>query len=91
MMRRLLALACLGVFVAGRARAQGVMLSGATYTQYIEMRPLTIDSVPFALTDSAWGSYRITKSGVLARCVALLPKRFGQRRGRAAMSASASE
>jgi hypothetical protein len=45
------------------------MLSGATYTQYIEMRPLTIDSVPFALTDSAWGSYRITKSGVLARCV----------------------
>jgi hypothetical protein len=53
---------------ATTARAQGVMLSGVTYAQYIELRPLAVDSVPFALTDSAWGAYRFTKTGVLARC-----------------------
>ena len=70
MTRRYVALAFLGATIgATPARAQGVMVSGATYAQYIELRPLALDSVPFAETDSAWGAYRFTKSGVLARCI----------------------
>ena len=53
----------------GMAAAQGLMISGSSSAQYVELRPLAIDSVRYADTDSAWGSYRLTNSGILARCV----------------------
>jgi hypothetical protein len=68
MRRRPIIAAAIVSLGASAARAQGVMLSGVTWAQYIELRPLAVDSVPFALTDSAWGAYRFTKAGVLARC-----------------------
>lgn len=54
-----------------RGTAQGVIVRGASSAQYIELQPLALDSVPFALTDTAWGIYRRTASGILTRCDAL--------------------
>lgn len=51
------------------AGAQGVIISGSSSGQYIELRPLAVDSVRYAETDSAWGSYRLTRDGILARCL----------------------
>jgi hypothetical protein len=53
------------------AAAQGVVVRGASSAQYIELQPLVLDSVRYAATDSAWGIYRRTSSGILARCDAL--------------------
>src|SRR5579884_1756335 len=66
----ILALAYAAEAAAG-AGAQGVIIRGASSAQYIELQPLALDSVPFALTDSAWGIYRQTASGILVQCDAL--------------------
>jgi hypothetical protein len=68
--RPLLYIGILGAFAlcATRARGQGVVIAGSSSAQFIELRPLTLDSVPRAQTDSAWSVYRKTPDGVLARC-----------------------
>lgn len=60
--------ALLGLMSRADASAQGVMISGASSAQYIELRPLVLDSVLYSATDSAWGSYRRAADGTLARC-----------------------
>jgi len=72
MRRQLLFMAAAALCAALLARtlhAQGVVIAGSSSAQYIELRPLTLDSVALAQTDSAWGAYRRTSTGVLARCV----------------------
>jgi hypothetical protein len=53
---------------AGPMAAQGIVITGASSAQYIQLQPMTLDSVPYASTDSAYGVYRRTSSGILARC-----------------------
>jgi hypothetical protein len=53
---------------AQEARGQGVVITGASSAQYIELRPLALDSVPLVDTDSAWSIYRKTADGILVRC-----------------------
>jgi len=65
---RIVLAAALAVAGARSAGAQGLVVTGASSGQYIELRPLALDSVPFASTDSAWGAYRRTSAGILARC-----------------------
>lgn len=50
------------------ATAQGVVVTGASYAQLIDLRPLLVDSVPIAATDSAWGAFRQTANGTLVLC-----------------------
>jgi hypothetical protein len=66
-------LAAFAIVLSGLStlNAQGVIVSGASSGRYIEVRPLVLDSVPFAQTDSAWGAYRQTSSGTLVRCTTL--------------------
>lgn len=61
---------CAAALLARTLHAQGVVVAGASSAQYIELRPLVLDSVALSATDSAWGPYRTTSFGVLARCVA---------------------
>ncbi|MGH7689460.1 MAG: hypothetical protein ACREN3_07645, partial [Gemmatimonadaceae bacterium] len=56
--------------VAAGAHAQGVVVQGSSWAQYLEMRPLLADSVAFASTDSATSITRRTAAGVLTTCVA---------------------
>ncbi len=63
--------AALVAVTASRAAAQGVVIRGASSAQYIELQPLVLDSIAYASTDSAYGVYRRTTSGILARCDAL--------------------
>jgi hypothetical protein len=44
------------------------VIAGSSSAQLIELRPLALDSVPLAQTDSAWSVYRKTADGILARC-----------------------
>jgi hypothetical protein len=60
--------ATLGFVPRAQADAQGVAISGSSSAQYIELRPLVLDSVPYLQTDSAWGVYRRAADGTLARC-----------------------
>lgn len=87
--RRAARVAALTSFAIASAGAQGVVIAGSSSAQYIELRPLTLDSVRVAETDSAWGSYRQTSTGILARCVASAPYctffRSGSRQGLTAM------
>ena len=64
-------IAALAILPFVRVGAQGVVISGTSSAQYIELRPLVVDSVPYATTDSAWGHYRRAADGTLARCDAL--------------------
>jgi len=68
--RPLLYLGILGAFAlcATNSPGQGVVIAGSSSAQFIELRPLALDSVPLAQTDSAWGVYRKTADGILARC-----------------------
>jgi hypothetical protein len=68
--RSIVLLATLGAFAlcASIAHGQGVVITGASSAQYIELRPLTLDSVPLADTDSGWSVYRRTSNGIFARC-----------------------
>ncbi len=65
-------LAVLGLLVVavGRARAQGGIIQGSSSVQFLDMRPVVTDSVPFAATDSVSTLFRRTPSGVLTNCVA---------------------
>jgi hypothetical protein len=65
---RLCALAMLVALAPHDLHAQGVVISGSSSARYIELRPLMLDSTAYANTDSAWGSYRLTNDGILARC-----------------------
>ena len=80
---------CAAALLATSLHAQGVAIAGSSSAQYIELRPLTLDSVALAQTDSAWGAYRRTSTGVLARCVASSAYctffRSGSQRGLTAM------
>ena len=67
----LIVTAAIGCLPLVRGGAQGVVISGTSSAQYIELRPLVVDSVPYATTDSAWGHYRRAADGTLARCDAL--------------------
>ncbi len=58
----------LAVTVAAGARAQGVVVQGSSWAQYLDMRPLLTDSVPFAATDSVTSITRKTASGVITTC-----------------------
>ena len=60
---------CAAALLARTLTGQGVVIAGASSAQYIELRPLVLDSVALSATDSAWGPYRSTSTGVLARCV----------------------
>lgn len=62
--------ALLNLILGGESAAQrgGMMINGASSAQYIELRPLVLDSVPYSATDSAWGRYRRAADGTLARC-----------------------
>jgi hypothetical protein len=48
--------------------AQGVIISGVSSAQYLELRPLALDSIPYANTTEAWGIYRLTPGGIPANC-----------------------
>ncbi|HMA24482.1 MAG TPA: hypothetical protein VKP00_10820 [Gemmatimonadaceae bacterium] len=80
---------CAAALMSATLHAQGVVIAGSSSAQYVELRPLTLDSVALAQTDSAWGSYRRTSTGVLARCVSSQPYctffRSGSQRGLTAM------
>lgn len=62
------ALVLVATVVAG-ARAQGVLVQGSSWAQYLDMRPLLTDSVLFASTDSVTSITRRTPSGVVTTCV----------------------
>lgn len=49
------------------ARAQGIIITGATSARLIDLRPLVLDSVPYAAT-SDWGALRITSDSVIVTC-----------------------
>ena len=53
---------------AGPLAAQGVIITGASSAQYLELRPLALDSIPYASTTEAWGIYRLTPGGIPANC-----------------------
>jgi hypothetical protein len=44
------------------------MISGASSAQYLELRPLALDSIPYATTTEGWGIYRLTPGGIPANC-----------------------
>ena len=54
--------------LAGRLPAQGVIISGASSAQYLELRPLALDSIAYALTTEGWGIYRLAPGGIPANC-----------------------
>jgi hypothetical protein len=62
------ALALMAMTAAG-AHAQGVVVQGSSWAQYLDMRPLLTDSVPFASTDSVTSITRKTPTGVFTTCV----------------------
>jgi hypothetical protein len=59
----LLALAAAG------AHAQGAVIQGSSSLQFLDMRPLVTDSLPFAATDSVSTLFRAAPNGVLTTCV----------------------
>ncbi len=54
---------------AGSLRAQGGIIQGSSFVEFLDMRPLVTDSVPFAATDSVSTLFRRTPSGVITTCV----------------------
>lgn len=67
-MRRVGAAAALLLLMAGAARAQGVRITGASTAQYIDMRPLVLDSVPVAQAPGD-GTLRQTADGTIVSCL----------------------
>ncbi len=53
---------------AAPARAQGYVIQGSSWAQFLDMRPLVTDSVPFGSTDSVSTLFRRTPSGVITTC-----------------------
>lgn len=51
-----------------RLQAQGVVISGASSAQYVELRPLVLDSVLFDSTTAGWSYYRLTSAGIPTTC-----------------------
>lgn len=49
------------------ARAQGIIVNGASSARLIDLRPLVLDSVPYAATTD-WGALRITSDSVVVTC-----------------------
>ena len=50
------------------AHAQGYVIQGSSWAQFLDMRPLVTDSVPFGATDSVSTLFRRTPSGVITTC-----------------------
>lgn len=69
MMRSTLAAAVLAGAAATGLGAQGVIIQGSSSMQFLDMRPVVSDSVPFAATDSVSVLFRRTPNGVLTTCV----------------------
>lgn len=65
---RALLWSALGALATSRAAAQGLVISGASSAQLIDVRPLVVDSLPFAATDSAFGVFRRAPEGFLVQC-----------------------
>lgn len=63
----LAALALSGLWAAG-AGAQGVVIQGSSWAQFLDMRPLLTDSVPIGATDSLSTTLRRTPNGVITNC-----------------------
>lgn len=61
-------LATAAVVVPLRLQAQGVVISGASSAQYVELRPLVLDSVLFDSTTAGWSYYRLTSAGIPTTC-----------------------
>jgi hypothetical protein len=61
------ALGLLAVAAAG-AGAQGGVIQGSSSLQFLDMRPVITDSVPFAATDSVSTVLRSTPSGAVTAC-----------------------
>lgn len=55
--------------VAGPAWAQGIRITGVTTGQYIDMRPMVLDSVPVAQA-TGQGDLRQTAGGQIVQCLA---------------------
>ncbi len=55
-------------FSTSSLRAQGYVIQGSSFAQFLDMRPLVTDSVPFAATDSVSTLFRRTPSGVITTC-----------------------
>ncbi|HVX38206.1 MAG TPA: hypothetical protein VHB25_01440 [Gemmatimonadaceae bacterium] len=51
-----------------RLQAQGVVISGASSAQYVELRPLVLDSVLYDSTTAGWSYYRLTPTGIPSTC-----------------------
>lgn len=68
MRRHAIIFAIAATLATNAAAAQGVLITGASSAQYIQLQPMVLDSVPYASTDSAYGVYRTTSTGILARC-----------------------
>ncbi len=66
--RSMVAAGALAVAAAASAGAQGVVIQGSSYAQFLDMRPLVTDSVPFSATDSLSSLFRVTKNGVVTTC-----------------------
>lgn len=49
------------------ARAQGIIITGASSARLIDLRPLVPDSVPYSATTD-WGQLRITSDSVVVTC-----------------------
>ncbi len=59
---------CLLALVTPALRAQGYVIQGTSWAQFLDMRPLVSDSVPFSATDSVSTLFRRTPSGVITTC-----------------------
>ncbi len=67
-MRRGALALCLLMLTAAGARAQGYVIQGSSWAQFLDMRPLRTDSVPFAATDSMSNLLRRTPNGSVTTC-----------------------
>ncbi len=60
---------CLLALGSSALHAQGYVIQGSSWAQFLDMRPLVTDSVPYASTDSVTSVLRRTPSGVVTTCV----------------------
>lgn len=61
---------CLLALPTVALHAQGYVIQGSSWAQFLDMRPLVSDSVPIAATDSVSTVLRRTPNGVLTTCAA---------------------